>query len=228
MTKIISFCNIKGGTGKTTGICQLAYYLRLIQGRSVSFIDCDRQNLSGYSWLSGSVLEEFLTKLTKVEDEEKLFEELKIAKKNSEFVLIDTQSGLNELHKTVISVSDVIVIPLQPHLLDLDSSLKVVRYINNVKAFSNNDKPQILSFLNRCVPNTHLALEAEEYMRSQFEEIFIPIRWHNRQIYADLPVQKRYLFCEGMNPKAMKEVLDLCTYIYNYLEGGSTNGKETR
>lgn len=219
MTTIISLCNIKGGTGKTTAVCQLAYFLRLLEGRSLTFMDCDRQNNSSYNWLSGSLLEEHLDGLIRIEDEEHLFEELKVRKGVSEFLLIDTQSGLSDVNKVVVSISDLVVIPLQPHLLDLDSSLKVVRYINNIKAFTGNEKPKMLAFLNRCVANTTLTAEAENYLRSQLGELFIPIKWHNRQAYADAPVQKHFLFCEGDNPKAMNEVLSLCKYIYKVIGG---------
>ena len=46
MTTVISFANQKGGVGKTTFSCQLAYYLRLKKRKKVLLIDMDAQGNS--------------------------------------------------------------------------------------------------------------------------------------------------------------------------------------
>lgn len=220
MGKIVSLCNIKGGTGKTTIACHLTYYLALCTKSSVGFIDCDRQNLSSFTWLTGSDLQTRLTCLGKVDGEEQLFEELQKYKSESDVLVLDTQSGLSDVNKTVLSISDLVIIPLQPHILDFDSSLKIVRHIANLKNFTETTKPKVLVLLNRCVPRTNLTSEAEKYLRASLPESFIPIKIYQRQVYADAPMQKDFVFkLDSQNPKAKNEIHNLCSYIHECIKG---------
>lgn len=56
VTTVISFANQKGGVGKTTFSCQLAYYLQLKKRKKVLLIDMDAQGNSTGTMLDGEEL----------------------------------------------------------------------------------------------------------------------------------------------------------------------------
>ncbi len=105
--KIISFVNRKGGCGKSSLVCLLALYWAERGGKSVAISDLDPQGSSG------AFVEHIGHQNISAYDDAAEYD----------YVLIDTPGGIEKGDlSTVVSVSDLIVIPLSLSPTDIRSS----------------------------------------------------------------------------------------------------------
>ena len=104
LAKIITFANVKGGTGKSTLCVNLAAALSSL-GYSLSVIDADQQSCA-FDWISDSGDEN----LKKVEAYR--HSEIKdIRNLINDFILVDTQGSLTREMANYLALSSLIVTP---------------------------------------------------------------------------------------------------------------------
>jgi chromosome partitioning protein len=113
---VISVTNLKGGVGKTTVSVNIAVGLAL-KGYSVCLVDSDREQRSATEWRDNRTVAS--PQITVVSVSEKQFtSEIKALRDKFDIVLIDGVPQLSELAQYTIGVSDLVIIPITPSLID--------------------------------------------------------------------------------------------------------------
>ena len=211
MGRIIGVVNQKGGVGKTTIAVHLAYWLS--NHSSVNVIDSDVQQSSS-TWLT-----ELNLPCQVCNDPEDLFDLIEQVANKYETVVIDGPAGLSEITKTILSLSDVALIPCKPSGLDTHSSTRILRMLGQTQKIRNG-KPYAALVLNQAVKGTVLLREA----RQLFGAGVVPLlntTIYNRQIISDAPGQGLTVW-QASSPAAkqaakdfeslFKEALELCNH----------------
>ncbi len=113
---VISVTNLKGGVGKTTVSVNIAVGLAL-KDYSVCLVDSDREQRSATEWRDNRTV--ISPQVTVVSVSEKQFtSEIKALRDKFDIVLIDGVPQLSELAQYTIGVSDLVIIPITPSLID--------------------------------------------------------------------------------------------------------------
>lgn len=188
MPRIITISNTKGGTGKSTLTFNIHNYLAA-QGAKVAICDLDHQKS--------------ITDLS--QDKIKLLELEEIAAAGEQFVLIDTPPYRATEVKQVLDITDFLLIPILPSILDFKAAQAIIQdaqeagvnfslVMNRVKAKSSFP-PQI---------------------RAELESQGIPVLSNeigDRVEYA----RSMLLHSLEADKKAAKEIADLTTEILTKL-----------
>lgn len=120
--KIISFYNLKGGCGKTTLSCLFADYLTTyLPELKTALIDCDKQQQSATLWANYHARENLLSYLISgyVKGIGMTIKDIP-----ANYILIDSPPAISDSIKSVLSLSDDIIIPIPPSQVALSSFLQ--------------------------------------------------------------------------------------------------------
>lgn len=158
---IIGLLNQKGGVGKTTLSINLAGAFAN-QGKKVLVVDADPQG-SSLSWSS-------------VREDEPLFPVIGMAKPtlhkdlpnlaaSYEVVIVDGAPRVNELARSAIMASDLIVIPVQPSPLDVWATDDIVSLINEASIYHQNLKTTFV--VNRKISKTAIGRDVHHAFAEQ-------------------------------------------------------------
>src|SRR6478672_10176673 len=144
---IIAILNQKGGVGKTTLAVHVATALAQ-QGRTVLLVDADPQG-SALGWSDNRESPLFpvigLPKKT-------LHRELQSLATNYQYVVIDGPPRVNEVARSAILASDLVVIPVQPSPYDVWAAKEIVDLLNEVTAYKERIKSVFV--INRKIVKT--------------------------------------------------------------------------
>lgn len=160
---VFGIVNQKGGTGKSTTAVHFSMWLA--KRGSVILIDADAQQSSSI-WMEQAQSEQFQIPYRAILDPEVLFETLDALKTEYDAVVVDGPGSLSEVTKAILGVCDVAIVPCQPSGLDLSSSLKILRILNNVQKMRAG-RPHIGLFLSRAIKNTIQLRQAIEVLDAQ-------------------------------------------------------------
>tara|TARA_Y100000741_G_scaffold348493_1_gene316706 strand:- start:2100 stop:2732 length:633 start_codon:yes stop_codon:yes gene_type:complete len=150
MTKIISFSNQKGGTGKTTLAANLSV-LWSNSGYKVATLDADSQKSLTY-WIEArkKYYGENDVGLDLISYNSHSFvDDLNSIKKNYDFIIIDTPPLISYETIQIIKNVDKIFIPVQPSPLDL---MATIPFLN----ITRKEKKLATVILNRVLPRARL------------------------------------------------------------------------
>jgi chromosome partitioning protein len=124
---VIVVANPKGGVGKSTLATQIAGWLAA-RGRAVTLGDLDRQQ-SSLQWLAARP-----PQLPRIAPWEISSQGVAKPPKGTTDVVIDTPAGLHGNRLDVaMKVADVVVVPLQPSLFDMQATHAFVRRLHEHK-----------------------------------------------------------------------------------------------
>lgn len=129
---IISVTNLKGGSGKSTIAINLAVSYAL-KGYKTCILDTDNEQRSAMKWQQdrGDITPDIPVYGSEVEQLTKLTKELKAS---YDMVIIDGAPQLQGHGEIIMVVSDLVIIPLKPSILDFRSTEKFILSYRKVKA----------------------------------------------------------------------------------------------
>lgn len=175
---IIGILNQKGGVGKTTLSVNLAAALAL-SGKRTLLIDADPQG-SALDWQA-------------VRKRESLFPVVGVAKptlhkdvpelaKSYDYVIIDGPPRVNELARSALLASDLVLIPVQPSPYDVWAADVIVKLIHEVSVYKENLK--CVFTVTRKIVNSAIGRDVVEALK----DYHIPVTKtaiNQRIVYAE-------------------------------------------
>ncbi|WP_221898015.1 AAA family ATPase [Bathymodiolus japonicus methanotrophic gill symbiont] len=202
----------KGGSGKSTITMNLSVALAH-DGLDVIIIDADRQSSSASWALERSTCQPDAPQVHCVEKHNNIASTIEDLDSRYELVLIDPAGRDSEEMRSAMVVSDVLLIPLRPSQLDLDTIPELLKIVQQSKIINPNLK--VCAVLSLCPTNPVIneINESKEFL-IEFPEIkLLDTIICDRKIYRDcvsdgLGVVESTLSSESIR-KAKKEILDL-------------------
>ena len=161
--KIITVCNQKGGSGKTTLSMQLAGTLARKKA-NVLVVDADPQGTATRWAASAEDEHPFPASVVGLSAaNEKVHREVKKFIENYEFIIIDCPPAADSpVPQSALLIADLAIVPIIPSPLDLWASVGIRHIIENVSDI--NESLQARLVVNQCQPKTNLAKEALEVL----------------------------------------------------------------
>lgn len=157
---VIALLNQKGGVGKTTLSINIATALAM-GGSKVLLVDADPQG-SSLDW-SAQRTTDLLFPVVGV-PKPTLHREIPNLRKGFETIVIDGAPRTNELARSAIIASDLVLIPVQPSPFDVWAAQEIIDIINEAVI----TRPELISrfVINRRFPNTTLGAEVQDALKS--------------------------------------------------------------
>lgn len=168
--KIITVCNQKGGSGKTTVSMQLAGALARKKNK-VLVVDADPQGTATRWAASADDANPFSASVVGLSAaSEKVHREVKKFVGDYDYIVIDCPPAADSpVPHSALLIADLALVPIIPSPLDLWASVGIRKVIENVSDINESLTARLV--INQCQPKTNLAKEALEVLR----EFGIPV-----------------------------------------------------
>lgn len=213
-TITISAVNLKGGSGKTSTILNLAGILHE-NGRVPVLIDCDPQESAARWAIQGGSKFPFPVISIKISKNAKQFKEKleKIIKEHkADTILFDTPPQLEEEAMLTALLSDVVLIPISPSPLDLWAGEQAIATVREARQVRKNGLPDIVLVPSRLMPKTLLGREIRGTLEQFNEPISPPISLRVSMIEAAIAGLPIGLYAPGS--PSHKEFKELLKFIF--------------
>ncbi|EAK0768216.1 MULTISPECIES: ParA family protein [Campylobacter] len=220
--KIISICNEKGGSGKSTIAINLA--IELAKKEKVLVIDADPQQ-SINTFISIRKEEKF----NKIFDYEfktgddfldYLFDLKNSSKKNYEYVISDTGGRDSKEMRYALSLSDIILVPVIPSQIDVSVFDRMVEVLKQAKEEENTNL-KVFVLINNASTNPFLRKKVEElkeYIRAideKFIELIDFVIYGREKYKISIQMGLGVTEMNDKENKASLEIKELANFIKN-------------
>ncbi len=195
MAKIICVANRKGGVGKTTLATNLAVALNN-KGKSI-LIDADEQQ-SAFKWANQRNDIECIT----VHSD--LLEQLEQLDKEYEYILIDVAGRDSTIFREALLVSDTLIVPTQPSLLDLEVLTYMQEKVKTARKTNANLNAYVL--INRAAVRTTELKDAIEFIADFDQFKLLKTVLFERKQFRDAIVESKSV--TEMNASKAKDELN--------------------
>lgn len=167
--KVVSFLNNKGGVGKTTLCANIARAFVRNQKNKVLLIDADCQKSLSHWHNAGDGLG---LELVCADTRASLLSSLKLAKQaNFDLVMIDTPGRLMALSGAALSVTDVVMVPIQASPLDVWATYDTVNLVRAAKNANSNLASVIV--INQAIPNCTITTDVKIAIKEEMVDMYL-------------------------------------------------------
>ena len=166
---VITLTTTKGGAGKTTAALVLASIL-VSEGGSVVLIDAD-PNQPLAQWAGSAKLPDGLTVIGSV-NEDNILETIEEQSAIKQFVIVDLEGSANLATSYAMSLSNLILIPIQASPLDASEAAKTLKLVDRQRRTLKGEL-RCMVFWQRA--NAAIETSSARDIRTQFEEAGIPL-----------------------------------------------------
>ena len=211
LSKVITICQQKGGTGKTTLAVHLALAFIKYHNFKVAIIDTDPQGSLGKWYIIRSekkILNESLN--FKTASLWGAQYESKILKKDHDVVIIDTPPKIESDARPSIEAADLVLIPVTPSHVDFWATEAIVE-------IAKKANKKILIQINRANQRSKLISKTNEYIKSINVSSTNTIIG-NRQIYASSMGEGKTAVEKQKKSNAVEEMKKLSGQILEELK----------
>lgn len=208
---ILGVLSQKGGVGKTT----LAINLAAVFARSglrTLLVDADPQG-SSLAWSSARELEPLFPVVGMAKPT--LHRDLPEVAKDYDMVVLDGAPRVNDLGRSAIMASDLVLIPVQPSPYDVWAAAETVQLVREAAAFKENLKAAFA--INRKIVNTAIGRDVQAALEP-FELPVLPTHLCQRVLYAESAAQGLAVVEVASNGEAAKELAALALDITRHNE----------
>lgn len=229
MTAIISVCNLKGGAGKSTIAVNLACALQDKLSVNCRLVDADRQK-TAKAWAAKGNLPVSVAVATLLEarPEDRYpgmmwITQIKTLAEECETLVIDLPPGLEYALAAVTTVSDVIVVPVNPSGSDFHATTRFVDLIQKSREARGTDKPDCLIVPNRIDARTTYERDLSDY-RQFGEPVTHPI--HMRTAFSKGFDTGHWIGNSGLDANAHDEITRLANLVTGEFNGSSVASEQ--
>jgi chromosome partitioning protein len=199
---IIGLLNQKGGVGKTTVTLNLAAYFAR-EGFRTLVVDADPQ-ASAMSWSSAREAAPLFPVIGMATPT--LHRDLPSVAADYAVTLIDGAPRVNDLGRSAILASDLVIIPITPSPFDVWAADQTVQLVKEAQQFKDNIRAVFT--VNRKVVNTAIGRDvADAFAGSAFSVLPTPLS--QRVIFAESAAQGLTVLEVDPNSEASREVRSL-------------------
>jgi len=207
---VISFVNQKGGCGKSSLSCHLAWWL-MNQGKTVAVVDSDGQQSSS-RWL---LKMEPPIQTYVISEGTELLEQIPKIAASFDYVIVDGGGMLSDITLNILLRSDLAIVPAQPTGLDLSSTTDALKLAQQVQTVRESGKPKVKLVLNRAVKRTRLLTESLALLKNKgllktivYQRQAIADCYGQRQVVWTLPGGKDVEDARSEFDSLCKEILE--------------------
>tara|TARA_B100000683_G_C12253706_1_gene458588 strand:+ start:28 stop:657 length:630 start_codon:yes stop_codon:yes gene_type:complete len=209
VAQVVTFANVKGGSGKSTLCINMAAIL-IREGYTVALIDADQQKCS-QDWITGTK-DKFLSKVEIIDQAEfKASENVDV-----DFLLIDTQGSLTKEMTQFLFQSSLIITPCRVSRDDIVGQGWIEVFLKQ----SNLDvkKAPILTVLNGVNKRSSILSHVIEQLKEDGIKV-AKTCISQRVCFAETNVNKISVI--GYNKPATEEIVDLTNEALNLIKRGA-------
>ncbi|KAA2233981.1 ParA family partition ATPase [Salinarimonas soli] len=179
---IVGVLNQKGGVGKTTIAVNLAAHWARA-GRRVLLVDADPQG-SSLAWSSARERDPLFPVVGMAKPS--LHRDLPALARNYDLVVIDGAPRVNELARSAILASDIVLIPVQPSPYDVWAAADIVQLVGEAQGFKPGLRAAFV--INRKIAKTAIGRDVSAILDS-FPLPVLDAALRQRVIYAESAAQ---------------------------------------
>ena len=210
LSKVITICQQKGGTGKTTLAVHLALAFAKLHNLKIAIIDTDPQGSLGKWFVVRSE--------KKVSNENLTFKtaslwgaqyESKTLKKDHDVVIIDTPRKIESDARPSIEASDLVLIPMSPSHVDFWATEAIID-------IAKKANKKIMIQINRANQRSKLIIKTNDYIKS-LNVPSVDTIIGNRQIYASSMGEGKTAIEKQRKGNAVDEIKKLSEQILSEL-----------
>jgi chromosome partitioning protein len=205
MMKVLAIVNQKGGVGKTTIAINLAYGIA-VKWYKVLLIDSDPQgSVKQWQRIAGERAFDVIHY-----PEQTLYRDIEELSQGFQYVIIDGPPGKESVTKSILTISDMVIIPVRPSILDLWSAGELIEIVKEARKVNPKLTGKLL--VSQKATGTRIGKEARDSLTGYGLDIF-KTEINNRIAYAEAMINGQSVMEYSPRSEASNEIASLTDEI---------------